>query len=320
LRVTEYLPYVILTAVSVLFVRAVTAERWSPAKKAVFTTVMAVLLFLGIGIYWLRTGEKPDETAIRLLLCPFFEDSDRCKRAATGQRVRPVEPGPPRIALPELPKHDTEQKPRTAVDCARVPTFSCLRSGSLAGSISMNLANMECAREMNLSSGDMRWQDIWTTSVYSYAPGGGGPGGGLENDSLRVGGWGDWYYALVQFDVKALTGPVKFAALLLNAKKDDGTPVAMHLDRIVQPWSWNAGDRLWWRDKPNAAPLGNIPRPEVERWYAIDITDTVEAWRAGRLPNFGLQLRPAANNNNYNTFYSSRAADRSKRPRLLVCA
>jgi hypothetical protein len=40
-------------------------------------------------------------------------------------------------------------------------------------------------------------QDIWTTSVYSYAPGGAGPGGGLADDVLKVGGWGDLYYSLL---------------------------------------------------------------------------------------------------------------------------
>ena len=32
-------------------------------------------------------------------------------------------------------------------------------------------------------------QDIWTTNTFSYAPGGGGPGGGLADDVLKVGGW-----------------------------------------------------------------------------------------------------------------------------------
>ena len=39
--------------------------------------------------------------------------------------------------------------------------------------------------------GPLEGKDIWTTSVYSYTGAGGGPGGGLDNEELRVGGWAD---------------------------------------------------------------------------------------------------------------------------------
>jgi hypothetical protein len=52
--------------------------------------------------------------------------------------------------------------------------------------------------------------DIWTTSVFSYDPDThfDGIGGGLNDDRLIVGGWGDWYYSLLQFDLSGITTPV----------------------------------------------------------------------------------------------------------------
>lgn len=317
MRLTEFFLYAILTVASLVFVRAVTAERWTTTKRVTFTVGMAIILFVAVGVYWLRTGEKPDETAIRILLCPFVPESDRCTPVAPGGGAPlPKEvKGPSSVPMPPV------APPRVAQDasCLTSPSFACLRAGAVTGYASAALSRASCTREVVVLPSDVRWQDIWTTSVYSYAPGGGGPGGGLENDTLRIGGWGDWYHALVQFDVQHLAGPVTFAALLLHSKQDAGTPVAIFVDRITEAWGWKPGDRVWWKDRPRAVPLVGGPPPKIGHWYFIDITDTVEAWRTRKSPNFGLQLRPAANDNNYSSFFSSRAADSSKRPRLLVC-
>jgi hypothetical protein len=105
----------------------------------------------------------------------------------------------------------------------------------------------------------------------------------------------------------------------LFAKADDGAPTAMHLDRITSSWGWKAGDRLWWKDRPSAAFVTSVTQPEIDSWYVIEITQILESWRLGLSINYGLQLRPAANNKNYSTFHSTRSPDTSKQPRLLVC-
>ncbi len=163
-------------------------------------------------------------------------------------------------------------------------------------------------------------KDIWTTSVYSWAPGGGGPGGGLDDDQLQVGGWGDEYHSLLQFDLAGMPSRARSASLELYRNDRRGAPVGMFLDRIVEPWSWT--DRLWWADRPAAVQWRQDPLPPapLNAWYSIDVTDLYNAWMDGTYPNYGLQLRPTSNwPEVFNVFWSSDyLQDPSRRPRLVV--
>lgn len=83
-----------------------------------------------------------------------------------------------------------------------------------------------------LQPGPGEGKDIWTTSVFSYAPGGGGPGGGLDNYQLKVGGWGDLYYSLIEFDLTALPTNITSVVLYLyNGYFGDHSSTGMYLDR-----------------------------------------------------------------------------------------
>jgi hypothetical protein len=163
-------------------------------------------------------------------------------------------------------------------------------------------------------------KDIWSTSVFSYAPGGGGPGGGLENDRLRVGGWGDFYVALIQFDLPNVNCSSKVMLELYNTN-DSRSPTPMYLYVITSSWDWRRGDRLWWKDLPTAEPWQNriIPAPGLNAWLSIDISDLFAKWCTNDLPNYGLMLKPVLNSNNYDTFYSTRyVGDDDLVPRLLI--
>jgi lysophospholipase L1-like esterase len=171
-------------------------------------------------------------------------------------------------------------------------------------------------------------KDIWTTSVYSYAPGGGGPGGGLDDDGLRVGGWGDIYHSLLQFDLTGLPQNAASVRLeLFSFGSGQGTPTQLYLDRITAPWDWRIQgtgsdrERLWWADRPNASlwSTGALPAPQVGQWYSIDITELYNAWKAGTYPNYGVQLRPVSTDNKWAHFYSANyTADPLLRPRLVI--
>jgi hypothetical protein len=152
-------------------------------------------------------------------------------------------------------------------------------------------------------------KDIWSTSVYSYAPGGGGPGGGLANDRLRVGGWGDQYVALIQFDLPDVACTSKMALELYNTS-DSPSPTPMYLYVIRAPWDWQRGDRLWWKDLPAATAWDDriIPAPGVNAWLSIDISDIFAKWCTKEMPNYGIMLKPIHNNNNFDAFVSTRYA------------
>jgi len=184
-----------------------------------------------------------------------------------------------------------------------------------------------CRSTVVLQPGPGVGKDVWTTSVYSYAPGGGGPGGGRDDDMLRVGGWGDEYIALLEFDLRGLpAGPRQATLELYNgATTDPSSVVGMTLERITAPWDWRTRGtgsdrlRLWWADRPPGQRWGDaLPAPTRGDWYRVDVTSLVTAWVGGVHPNHGLQLRPANTNHTFNGFYSSDHEDASRRPRLVI--
>ncbi|MCU0785595.1 MAG: DNRLRE domain-containing protein [Verrucomicrobia bacterium] len=171
-------------------------------------------------------------------------------------------------------------------------------------------------------------KDIWTTSVYSYAPGGSFPGGGQNDEKLRVGGWGDEYYSLLQFDLAGFPTNASSAVLYLYCYNQSGGGTTMYLDRITQFWDWRTQgtgrdrERLWWADRPAASQwLGSaVPNPTLGQWYAMDITSLYNAWQDGTYSNYGLQFRPVSFfNNNFNEFYSADYAGvPALRPKLVI--
>ncbi len=170
-------------------------------------------------------------------------------------------------------------------------------------------------------------KDIWTTSTYSYAGGGGGPGGGRNDEELVVGGWSDYYHSLIEFDLGGLPSKASSVQLeLYNSTSRSGRTVNMYLDRIVEPWDWRTQgtgpdrERLWWADRPATEPyMSGLSAPKENAWYSIDITNLYNSWQSGALPNYGIQLRPTGNTNNWNEFYSSDYLDNPLlRPKLTI--
>lgn len=171
-------------------------------------------------------------------------------------------------------------------------------------------------------------KDIWTTSVYSYTPTQGTPGGGLDDDRLRVGGWADLYYSLIEFDLSGLPQQAQSVRIELFPRPQQGATgqTELYLDRITESWDWriqgtgNDRERLWWADRPDAVQwrANALPAPTTGQWYSIDITELYNAWQAGTYPNHGVQLRPLSSNNNWAEFYSASHADPSLRPRLVI--
>jgi hypothetical protein len=208
-------------------------------------------------------------------------------------------------------------------ECKAALTVQCAQKGGVFAANSTLGALRSCKSAELVTSDDprLRWKDIWTTSVYSFAPGGGGPGGGLDNDELRVGGWGDWYFALIQFEIPPLRMYPRFAGLALYSKESEGASVPLEVDRIIQRWDFKRGDRLWWKDRPGARAITTdaLPAPKKEQWYLIDLTKIVQEWVEGKTENYGVQIRPVNNFGSFVFFVSSKAADKSKIPRFLSC-
>ena len=180
-----------------------------------------------------------------------------------------------------------------------------------------------------LQPGPTDGKDLWTTSFYSHtADGNSFPGGGKNDHQLRVGGWGDLYYSLLEFDLTSAPKQAGSAVLYLYCFHQSGGGTPMDLYRITEPWDWRTQgtgrdrERLWWADRPAAEKWNSaeLPVPVPGQWYAVDITGLYKAWQSGAQPNHGLQLQPLrVSNDNFNEFYSADHANAPElRPKLVV--
>jgi len=145
-------------------------------------------------------------------------------------------------------------------------------------------------------------------SVYNIDPNG-------TMDHIRTGGWGDNYWALLQFPTEDLPPVAKKATVRLFGMNDNISPTQMYLDRVTSQWAENCS----WGGKPSYTGYISIPPSQVGVWYEIVITDLYNGWKSGAFPNYGVQLRSYGTWNNYNGFWSSDyAEDPSLRPMLVV--
>ena len=198
----------------------------------------------------------------------------------------------------------------------------------IRGKAKSRLAPTMPADAIVLQPGPADEKDIYTTSVFSNAPGGDTPGGGNNGPCLRVGGWADLYYTLLQFNLTGCPTNAASAALHLYCFQADGGGITMYLDRITQAWDWKTSgtgrdrERLWWADKPACSQWRNdpLPPPIEGQWYVVDLTDLYQAWQSGSWPNYGIQLRCLPHSNKkFNQFHSANYTnDPSLRPKLVI--
>jgi hypothetical protein len=184
-------------------------------------------------------------------------------------------------------------------------------------------------------------QDLWTSSVYSF-----GYNGVIDDDQLKIGGWGDVYCTYIKFShpppactsawcqppKNPLEGlPVrgidpKGGALLQLYVKDfgGGNPVRMNLGVPNVDWSelWagNNGDSKHKPTSFSSTTVGRLPAPtSADAWMTIDISHIYRAWSDGTQPNTGISLCPQTIDNQFNMEHSSDFADDpSLRPRLVL--
>ena len=163
-----------------------------------------------------------------------------------------------------------------------------------------------------LQPGPAAGSDVWITSALSY-----GSDYGVDDEKLQVGGWGDWYHTLIKFDVITLPSNALSAMLELQpySRGDQSTPAQMTLSRVTSGWDENTG----WFTKPSTSFERSLPAPVVGSTYSIDVTALYNGWKSGSIPNYGVELRPTGNNNEFNVFRSSDyLADPLLRPKLVV--
>jgi hypothetical protein len=159
-----------------------------------------------------------------------------------------------------------------------------------------------------IQPGPAEGKDHYIGSYYNSDPNG-------TATHFRTGGWGDKYWALLQFPLDNLPEVASKATIRLFGMNDNHNPTSMHFDRNTTAWAENCT----WGARPSYVNLSSIPPSQVGVWYEIDVTALYNGWKAGTYPNHGVQFRSHGTSNNYNGFWSSDYSDdASLRPMLVV--
>ncbi|OGN29923.1 MAG: hypothetical protein A3A33_01205 [Candidatus Yanofskybacteria bacterium RIFCSPLOWO2_01_FULL_49_25] len=155
-----------------------------------------------------------------------------------------------------------------------------------------------------------RIKDMFYSSVFDY-----GSGHIIDNQKLRVGGWGDEYWTLIQFDLSGLPKHADEVTLFLTLYDEEGTSTGMDISAITTPWDETHG----WYINLGSESLTSVDAPPRSGFFSLDITDLYNRWQSGEQKNYGLVFKPTGTDHQFNTFRSSEySGDRFATPFLNI--
>ncbi|MBD3173667.1 MAG: DNRLRE domain-containing protein, partial [Armatimonadia bacterium] len=154
---------------------------------------------------------------------------------------------------------------------------------------------------------------------------------GFGPELAAVAGWQE-QHALLRFPIEGLPGDaaIESAALVLTGvgSYGDSEPIAVEVRAVTAPWeesgaSWLARSvhRDWEDAGGQAGPVSTsaeVTATEAGSVWRWDVTDLVDAWGAGRLPNHGLMLALPDGADGIKSFASREHPDAGVRP-VLRC-
>ena len=194
----------------------------------------------------------------------------------------------------------------TAVAGTYTLTYSVTDNGGLSASKTrtVNVVATRVSGTTTITLTSANSTVVWLSSNYY--------GGGMQNAECRIGGWGDYYYCLIKFNISA---PGSKIVLRLYKYVEGGSLSGIILDRVTS--DWNGVTK--WSAKPASVNITTLPQPVYGQWYEIDITSLYNGWQNGTFPNYGIMLRPTVNGPDvHNTFWSPLYSDATLRPQLVV--
>ena len=166
--------------------------------------------------------------------------------------------------------------------------------GTLARSIAQGISNNNSDIPGLIGLTSNNCTDIWISSS---------PPAGVNDNRLRVGSSSGEFHTLLRIDFSKFPKGMTGVRLVLTPFANGLPSIPMALDVVTSPWDNNTS----WSNAPSFSFVRQLPAPLPGNAYLIDLTDLHAQWKAGTLPNFGIQLRPLAGSNGVNDFYSSAA-------------
>jgi hypothetical protein len=144
-------------------------------------------------------------------------------------------------------------------------------------------------------------------------------GGAPDSEELWYGGWGDHYYAFVEWDLTSLPsgGNIKSAksAFYVTSVPPNNPNIRYH--RVTSSWT-EAGVTSSSNPSFNATPFATPANTMTVGYDLTLISGQARDWRNGVHSNFGLSIRDTANSNTRGAYASSDNVDSNKHPYIEV--
>lgn len=133
---------------------------------------------------------------------------------------------------------------------------------------------------------------------------------------LNIGGWGDWYFDFLQFDLSGAPASSKIVKAELWLYGSAPADPHLRIGMIEEAWTDTGVNASY---VPKSVMYGNMaPVPSKNKWFKTDITNLYKWWRDGKYQNFGVELFPASNNHTNGSIASFDNQNSSIRPKLVI--
>lgn len=140
---------------------------------------------------------------------------------------------------------------------------------------------------------------------------------GVNNDILRVGGWGDGYLTMFRTPIHLnVSGRIMITRASLQLYSYGSyRPTTMRKYFIIDNWTETSTTDQW---TTRIQDIGSVSAPPENGEYSLDITPEFGSWITGDYPNYGIMLTPENNDNRFNHFLSSENTRGFGKPRIVV--
>lgn len=150
-----------------------------------------------------------------------------------------------------------------------------------------------------------------------------GTGGNPDSVVLNIGGWGDFYYSYLEFDLSTLISTfdtITSAVLGLKVNSVAVNDSTTFIRRITASWT-EAGVNSSSNPASTTTDQVQMANPVTTGAGNVDekdVTAIVQSWVDGTNSNFGFKLHSTTNNNAAHSLHSSDAASPADEPYLEV--
>jgi len=144
--------------------------------------------------------------------------------------------------------------------------------------------------------------------------------GAPSAEELSIGGWADFYYGFLEFNLNGSPSADKTVSATLylyGHAPVGGSDPGLQINRITNSWT-EAGVTL--ANNPGSVFYKNLGPFAIgaDVWNSVDITDLYKNWKNGIYPNYGIKLVPTNNLHSNGSIASSNNVDGTIRPKIVI--